>query len=163
MIAEDSYNSASMGTSGMYVKFVPSVYAGQTLSSGNVNRYLDLSVDWQYQYNGQHNIFTFLGHITHETEENDPGLVPTYFSNSTDHLTQFQMTGEYYRDCTFGGLVSFVRITGATDIFNGGTGSPTNQYETFELDYLPWFNVRFILQYNVYQIVNNNQNPLLSQ
>ncbi len=39
----------------------------------------------------------------------------------------------------------------------------TDQYETFELDYLPWFNVRFILQYNVYQIVNNNQNPLLSQ
>jgi len=37
--------------------------------------------------------------------------------------------------------------------------SPTNQYETFELDYLPWFNVRFILQYNVYQVVNNNQNP----
>jgi hypothetical protein len=106
------YNSASMGTSGMYVK---------------------------------------------------SGLVPTYFSNSTDHLTQFQMTGEYYRDCTFGGLVSFVRTTGTADIFNGGTGSPTNQYETFELDYLPWFNVRFILQYNVYHIVNNNQNPLLSQ
>ena len=58
------YNSASIGTSGMYVKFVPSVYAGQTLVPGNVNRYLDLSVDWQYQYNGQHNIFTFLGHYT---------------------------------------------------------------------------------------------------
>jgi len=37
--------------------------------------------------------------------------------------------------------------------------SQTNQYETLELDYLPWFNVRFILQYKVYQVVNNNQSP----
>jgi hypothetical protein len=28
-----------------------------------------------------------------------------------------------------------------------------------ELDYLPWFNFRFMLQYNIYQVVNNNQNP----
>ena len=37
--------------------------------------------------------------------------------------------------------------------------SPANQYEAFELDYLPWFNVRFILQHNVHQVVNNNQTP----
>ncbi len=37
--------------------------------------------------------------------------------------------------------------------------SPINQYETFELDYLPWFNVRFFLQYHVYQDVDYSQNP----
>ena|SRR5271166_1591375 len=154
------YNSASIGTSGMYIKFVPSVYAGQTLSPGNENTYLDLSVDWQYQYNGQHNIFTFLGHVTHENQENDPALVPTYFSNSTDHLTTLQMTGEYYYNRTYGGLISFVRNTGTTDTaFNGGNGSPANQFEVFELDYLPWFNTKLILQYDVYSVLNNNQNP----
>jgi hypothetical protein len=154
------YNSAMIGTSGMYVKFVPSVYAGQTLNPGNVNRYLDLSVDWQYQYNGQHNIFTFLGHFTHENEENDAGLVPTYFNNSTDHLNSVQMTGEYYYERHFGGLVSFVRNTGTTDVAaNGGTGSPGNQFEVFELDYLPWFNTKLLLQYVNYNVVNNNQNP----
>lgn len=154
------YNSASIGTSGMYVKFVPKVYAGQTLSPGNVNRYLDISVDWQYQYNGPHNIFTFLGHYTHENEENNAALVPTYFSNPTDHLNQLQMTGEYYHNRTFGGLISFVRTTGTTDVpFNGGTGSPANQYEVYELDYLPWFNTKLLLQYDVYNVVNNNQNP----
>jgi hypothetical protein len=109
---------------------------------------------------GEHNIFGFLGSRIHETQENDAHLVPTYFSNPTDHLDQTMLTAEYYRDRHFGGLVNFVRTTGTTDVaFNGGTRSPTNQYETFELDYLPWFNVRFILQYNVYQVVNNNQNP----
>jgi hypothetical protein len=156
------YNSASIGTSGMYAKFVPyePALAGQTLSPGNENRYLDLSVDWQYQYNGEHNNFTFLGHYTHETQENNPGLVPTYFSNATDHLNQLQVTGEYFYNRHYGGLITFVRATGTTDTaFNGGTGSPGNQYEAFEVDYLPWFNVRLLLQYDVYQVVNNNQNP----
>jgi len=155
------YNSVEVGTSGMYIKFVPSVnYPTQTLVPGNVNRYTDISFDWQYQYNGQHNIFTFLGHYTHENQENDPGLVPMYFSNPTDHLNTLQMTGEYYYNRTYGGLVSFVRNTGTPDpAFNGGNGSPANQFEVFELDYLPWFNTRLLLQYDLYNVVNNYQNP----
>jgi hypothetical protein len=154
------YNSVMFGTSGMYVDFVPSVFAGQTVSPGNVNRYTDLSLDWQYQYNGQHNIFTFLGHFTHENQQNDPGLVAKYFSNATDHLDQLQVTGEYYYNRHFGGLVSFRRATGTTDVaFNGGNGSPANQFEVFELDYLPWFNTKFLVQYDLYNVVNNNQNP----
>ncbi len=154
------YNSVEVGTSGMYIKFVPFVVAGQTLSPGNQNRYLDMSFDWQYQYIGQHNNITFLGHYTHENQENDPGLVPTYFANSTDHLNSLQMTGEYYYNRHYGGLVSFVRNTGTPDApFNGGNGSPANQFEVFELDYLPWFNTRLLVQYDVYNVVNNNQNP----
>jgi hypothetical protein len=30
-----------------------------------------------------------------------------------------------------------------------------------ELDYLPWLNFRFILQYNIYNVVKNNQNPFI--
>ncbi len=154
------YNSVMIGTSGMYSKFVQSVFAGQTISPGNYNTYTDVTADWQYQYNGQHNIFSFLGHFTHETENNNPNLVPTYFSNSTDHLEQLAVTAEYYYDRTYGGLINFVRTTGTPDpAFNGGNGSPANQYEVFELDYLPWFNTRLLLQYNLYNVVNNNQNP----
>jgi len=70
------------------------------------------------------------------------------------------LTAEYYRDRHFGGLVNCIRTTASTNVaFNGGTGSLANQYETFKLNNLPWFNVRFILRYNVYQVVNNNQNP----
>ena len=154
------YHSAMLGTSGMYVKFEPYEFKGQTINPGYVNRYTDLSVDWQYQYNGEHNIFTFLGHHTYETQSNAAGLVPTYFTNSTDHLSETQITAEYYRDRHFGGMVSFHRTTGSNDVaFNGGTGSPDNQYEVFEFDYLPWFNVRLLLQYDVYNVVNNIQNP----
>ena len=53
-----------------------------------------------------------------------------------------------------------MRATGTADVtLNGGNGSPGYQYEVLELDYLPWLNFRFILQYNIYNVVKNNQNP----
>ena len=88
--------------------------------------------------------------------------MPTYFSNSDDHLNAWNVTATYYYNRHYGGLINFVRTTGTSDAnFYGGNGSPGNQYEVFELDYLPWLNFRFILQYNVYQVVNNNQNPFI--
>jgi hypothetical protein len=30
-----------------------------------------------------------------------------------------------------------------------------------ELDYPPWLNFRFILQYNIYNVVKNHQNPFI--
>jgi hypothetical protein len=183
------YNSAEIGGSGLYVNWIPSVgyiskqqalaaaaaaAAGtpytptQTFNPGAINRYTDLSVDWQYQYNGQHNIFGFLGHVTHERQQNSPQLVAATFtgasspiySNATDTLTQFLVTGEYFYNRHYGGLVSFTRTNGSYDpLLNGGNGSPNNQYETFELDYVPWLNFRIILQYDVYQVVANNQSP----
>jgi hypothetical protein len=181
------YHSAEIGASALYANWIPSNgyiskqqtlaanAAGttpiQTFNPGAINRYTDLSVDWQYQYNGQHNIFGFLGHVTHERQQNSDQLVAATFtgstpsgtaiySNPTDTLTQFLVTGEYFRDRRYGGLVSFTRTTGTSDpLANGGNGSPANQYETFELDYVPWLNVRLILQYDAYQVVANNQSP----
>ena len=88
------------------------------------------------------------------------GASSPIYSSPTDTLTQFLVTGEYFRNRRYGGLVSFTRTTGTYDpLANGGNGSPANQYETFELDYLPWLNVRLILQYLAYQVVANNQSP----
>ncbi len=190
------YHSAEIGASGLFVNWIPSagyvsaqqalaanianaatVAAGgtpytptQTYNSGIINRYTDLSVDWQYQYNGQHNIFGWLGHVTHERQQNSSQLVAanfnpnatasTIYTNPTDTLTQFLTTAEYFRDRRYGGLVSFTRTTGTYDpLLYGGNGSPANQYETFELDYVPWLNFRLILQYDAYQVVANNQSP----
>jgi hypothetical protein len=183
------YHSAEIGASALFANWIPSngyisrqqqaaaALAGntytpsQTFNPGAIERYTDLSVDWQYQYNGQHNIFGLLGHVTHERQQNSDQLVAATFTgstpsgsaiytNPTDTLTQFLITGEYFRDRHYGGLVSFTRTTGTYDpLAYGGNGSPANQYETFELDYVPWLNVRFLLQYDVYQVVANNQSP----
>ena len=181
------YHSAEIGASALYVNWIPSagyiskqqqladaaagVTPAQTYNSGIINRYTDLSVDWQYQYNGQHNIFGFLGHVTHERQQNSSQLVAaniitsgatatSIYTNPTDTLTQWLVTGEYFWNRRYGGLASFTRTRGTWDpLANGGNGSPANQYETFELDYVPWLNFRLILQYDVYQVVANNQSP----
>jgi hypothetical protein len=140
----------------------------QTFNPGAINRYTDLSLDWDYQYNGQHNIFSFLGHVTHERQQNSSQLVAATFTgasspiytNPTDTLTQVEATAEYWRDRRYGAFVSITRTTGTFDpLAYGGNGSPANQYEVFEADYMPWLNFRFILQYNAYQVVANNQSP----
>jgi len=180
------YQSAEIGASALHVDWIPSAgyisaqqvlaanaagntyTPGQTYNGGVINRYTDLSVDWQYQYNGPHDIYGFMGHITHERQQNSSQLVAATFTgastpiytNPTDTLTQFLATAEYFRDRHYGGLVSFTRTTGTSDpLANGGNGSPANQFEVFELDYVPWLNFRFILQYNAYQVVANNQSP----
>jgi hypothetical protein len=180
------YHSVEIGASALNVNWIPSAgyisaqqalaaaatggsyTPSQTFNPGAINRYTDVSVDWQYQYNGPHNIYGFLGHITHERQQNSSQLVAATFTgasspiytNPTDTLTQFLATAEYFRDRRYGGLVSFTRTTGTNDpLANGGNGSPANQYEVFELDYVPWLNFRFILQYNAYQVVANNQSP----
>jgi hypothetical protein len=146
----------------MYARFTPSLVAGQTIDPGFINRYTDIAFDWQYQYIGQHNIFSVLGRYTHENAEHDPGLVPMFYSNSTDHLDELNLTATYFHNRHYGALVNFVRTTGTPDsLVNGGNGSPGNQYEVLELDYLPWLNFRFIMQYNIYNVVKNNQNPFI--
>jgi hypothetical protein len=180
------YQSAEIGASALHVNWIPSAgyisaqqvlaanAAGgtytpaQSFNGGVINRYTDLSVDWQYQNNGPHDLYGFMGHITHERQQNSSQLVAATFTgastpiytNPTDTLTQFLATAEYFRDRHYGGLVSFTRTTGTSDpLANGGNGSPANQFEVYELDYVPWLNFRFILQYNAYQVVANNQNP----
>jgi hypothetical protein len=113
------YHSAEIGASALYADWIPSngfisrqqqaaaalsgnAYTpAQTFNPGAVNRYTDLSVDWQYQYNGQHNIYSLLGHVTHERQQNSNQLVAATFTgvnspiytNPTDALTQFLITG----------------------------------------------------------------------
>jgi hypothetical protein len=165
-LAANAANAAAAAAGGNGVTYTPT----QTYNPGVTNRYTDLSADWQYQYNGQHNIFGFMGHVTHERQQNSPQLVAasfpagatatTIYSNPTDTLTQVLVTGEYFYNRRYGGLVSFTRTTGTYDpLAYGGNGSPANQYETFEVDYVPWLNFRLILQYDVYQVVANNQSP----
>jgi hypothetical protein len=165
------YHSAEIGATAMYIDWVPSAgyisqaaaaagITAQPFNSGANVRYTDVGVDWQYQYNGQHDIFSFLGHFTHEKQSNSSEVVSLAYSNPSDSLQTTLVTAEYYRDRKYGGVVSFSRTTGSSDVLlNGGNGSPKNQYEVFELDYVPWLNFKFILQYNAYQVVANNQNP----
>ncbi len=167
--AQNAATAAAIASGAISPNNGPAYATVQTFNPGAANKYTDLSFDWQYQYNGQHNIFSFLGHVTHERQQNSDQLTAATFtspvggpiySNSTDTLTQLVVTGEYWRDRRYGSIVSLTRTTGTSDVLAyGGNGSPANQYALLELDYMPWLNFRFLLQYNAYQVLANNQNP----
>ncbi|MGB8278994.1 MAG: hypothetical protein WCF20_13835 [Methylovirgula sp.] len=170
-------NSLSVGTTGMYVDYIPCVGLGsiitnpgacsvdginpESASGGPGNRYLDVGGDWQYQYIGDNHIFSLAGHYMHEHVDVSPLFITNgEYSNTTDYLDQFVVTASYYYQRRFGGYVSFVSTTGSNDpALLGGNGSPNNQYEVFEFDYMPWLNTKFLVQYDLYNRVANNQSP----
>lgn len=160
-------NSLEVGVIGQQLSYlpgsIPDTFA-TAKSPVTANQYIDGGFDWQYQHIGDDNIVTFLGGVTRERQSNNPAFVATSggtsYSNTVDFLTQTSLTAEYYYRRHYGGIINWVNTTGTNDaLMNGGNGSPNNQYWVFELDYMPWLNTKFILQYDAYTIVNGSQSP----
>lgn len=139
------------------------------------NKYRDWAFDGQYQYNkGEPWVFTAAA--SYEVEQNNfstalaanPGSMSSYGHN----IRQFNINGRAYYDRKYGINVGFESISGTADpllygnnaalipafVASGGTttapgvgsslnGSPTSNFWTFELNYLPLQNLRFTLQY----------------
>jgi hypothetical protein len=153
-------NSAEVGLVGMQSSFIPAFANATANSPVTANQYLNGGADWQFQHIGDDNIFTFLGSYTLQRASNNPLFVNNNYSNQIDNLHQLSMTGEYYYRRHYGGLINFVDTNGTKDALQyGADGSPHNQYWVFELDYMPWLNTRFVLQYDAYTVVNGNQSP----
>ena len=137
---------------------------GAAKSPTQANVYRDVGADLQYQYISDDHVATFLGAFTRERQTNNPAFVGanggTSYSNNEDYLSQASLTAEYYYRRHYGGVVNWVNTTGTNDaLMNGANGSPRNQFWVFELDYMPWLNTKFILQYDAYTMVNGNQSP----
>ncbi|MDE2509884.1 MAG: hypothetical protein KGL74_02065 [Elusimicrobia bacterium] len=160
-------NALEFGVLGMQTRYLPGGLAdtfGTAKSPTRANLYRDAGADLQYQYIGDDHIVTLLGSFTREHQSNNSAFLAANggasYTHAEDYLSQTSLTAEYYYRRHYGGLVNWVDTTGNKDpLMNGGDGSPKNRYWVFELDYLPWLNTKFILQYDVYTIVNNNQSP----
>jgi hypothetical protein len=157
-------DSVEVGLMGMQTSYLPGL-GGSVSAKGPAtpNVYLDGAVDWQYQHITDDHIFAFLGAFTRERQSNNPAFVGTGYANAIDYLSQASLTAEYYYRRRFGGLVNWVDTAGTKDaLLYGADGSPRNQYWVFELDYMPWLNTKFILQYDVYTVVDGGQSPFFN-
>ncbi len=155
-------NALEVGAMAMDTEFVPPAIGVASMNSPTTaNQYMDTGFDWQYQYIGDENIVSFIGSGVNERQSNNPLFVESgLYSNAIDNLYQTSLTAEYYYKRKYGALVNFVNTTGTKDaLMNGANGAPNNQYWVFELDYMPWLNTKFILQYDAYTIVDGNQSP----
>lgn len=150
-------NSLMVGAIGMFANFTPAVPSGlpPVESLSQAGRYTDFGVDSQYQWIGDENIFTAQASYIGEHSSNNDALVAAGdFSNSSDTLHRWALTTSYYYSRKWGGMLNFTSVDGKSDplFYCAGAcdGSPRAQWETLELDYLPWLNTKLFVQYNLY-------------
>jgi len=157
-------HSLEVGTIGMYNQWSPCTTSGCAPDLTTPGKYLDFGFDTQYQFIGDVHIFTINAMYMHEDSWNNPANVGVLFSNTSNYLDRFAATASYYYQRQYGGMIGFTSVTGSKDplAFCAGTpgcnGSPDAMWETFELDYLPWLNVKVFLQYNLYNRLDSYSN-----
>ena len=153
-------NSLELGTYGMYMELYP---GGGLPLSGPTDKFTDVAADAQYQYIGDENIFTVLSTYIHEDET----LGATYSmggSNAKDTLQTLKIVGNYYYRRKYGLSLGFVDTWGSTDplvyapedVVGSRTGSPNSEAFVAQLNYLPWLNTKFVLQYIAYAKFNGS-------
>lgn len=158
--------SGEAGAMGMQLRHIPGGIGGNSVNSPKEsNDYLVGAMDFQLQYLSDDSAATLMGSQTYQRQSNNPAYTVTIssYTNNVDYLDQTSITAEYYYRRRYGGLVNWVNTTGTRDAaMNGGDFSPENQYWVFELDYMPWLNTKFLLQYDLYSKVNGTQSPFSS-
>jgi hypothetical protein len=144
-------HSIEGGLYGAKFKLLPG--AGQPLS-GPTDDYQDLALDAQYQYLGDQHLFSVTATRIHEKQT----LNATYAAelaadagvgNLDNDLTTTRAFATYYYRRKIGGTVGFFATTGSTDAVLM-PNSPDTRGWIAELNYMPWLNTKFSIQYTAY-------------
>ena len=145
-------HSIEGGLYGATFKILPGP-AGQPLA-GPTNRFSDVAEDLQYQYAGDQHLFSVTATRIHEKQTLDAAFnaVPPGATKHENDLTTVRGFATYYYKRKIGGTVGFFRSTGSTDATFVGTtsGSPDTKGWIAELNYVPWLNTKFSVQYTAY-------------
>lgn len=150
-------NSFELGTFGLETPLAnPTTPAGNaingSLQSPPTNRFLDLGIDSQYQYIDDMSQLTVTARWTHEKRNLDASAAAGFADNPHDTLDFENLVGSYYWHRRFGATVGFFNLSGTTDAtyFGSANGKPNSSWANFEIDYVPWLNVKLSLQYTAY-------------
>jgi hypothetical protein len=144
-------HSLEAGLYGADFKFYPG--GGRPLA-GDTDHYQDVAQDVQYQYMGDAHLFSLTATRIHEKQT----LNATYAAqvaadngtgNLDNDLTTIRGFATYYYKRKIGGTVGFFRTTGSTDAISA-PNSPDTKGWIAELNYMPWLNTKFSIQYTAY-------------
>lgn len=149
-------HSLEVGTYGMDVDVYPSGVSGPT------NHFRDVALDTQYQYLSGPHIFTLHSTWIHENQDWNASFAAGGTANRSDTLDTFKLDGTYYQNRHWGGTLGFFNTSGDGDpglyapaaVDGSRTDKPDSRGWIAELDYLPWENTKFSLQYTAYDRFN---------
>ncbi|HKD22509.1 MAG TPA: hypothetical protein VKB71_10875 [Rhizomicrobium sp.] len=150
-------NSWEIGTFGLDTPLAnPTTPAGNainvSLQNPPTDRFLDLGIDSQYQYIDDTSQLTVTARWTHEKQHLDASAAAGFADNPSDTLDFENLVGSYYWHRRFGATIGFFNLSGSTDAtyFGSANGKPNSSWANFEIDYVPWLNVKLGLQYTAY-------------
>jgi len=149
----------------------PTFVLGTTATLPLADRYTDIGLDGQYQYQGSNFWVTLRANYIREFQRLDASFATAASSNPTNELNTLRLTGEV----TFGSnnrialSGQYFSVWGTPDATlyaapNYANNSPNSRGFIAEIDYIPfggsyapgwpWFNAKFGLQYTYYDQFN---------
>jgi hypothetical protein len=156
-----------VGTYGMSARLYPRGVGGVT------DRYSDIGLDAQYErrvgaarrarpgeQGGTEGHVTAHGSWTGEWQRLDASLAAGRSANLRNTLRDLRLDASYYAPERVGFTVAYFSVTGSVDdsLYAGyGARRPDSDGVIGELDYLPWLNTRFALQYVAYNKFNGSR------
>ncbi|HUO94032.1 MAG TPA: hypothetical protein VMU22_13980 [Rhizomicrobium sp.] len=150
-------NSWEVGTFGLAASLEnPTTPAGNainlSLQNAPTDHFLDVGADSQYQYIDDDMQVTVTARWTHEKQHLGASLAAMNADNLSDSTNLESLVGSYYWRRRFGATIGFFNLSGSTDAtyIGSANGKPDSSWGNFEIDYVPWLNVKVGLQYTAY-------------
>lgn len=160
-------HSLEVGVYGADFKLYPGGATGAPVAlSGPFNEFRDFAEDFQYQFIADQHIVTLTGTRIHETLKLDAAFADEAAANARNTLTTTRLTGTYYYKRKLGGTLAWFSTSGTIDallyapdsspvgVVTSANGSPDTNGWMAELNYVPWLNTKFSLQYTAYSKFN---------
>ena len=145
-------HSIEGGLYGATFKLFPN--PGSQPLGGPTDRFQDVAEDVQYQYAGDQHLLSVTATRIHESQTLDATYAGGVGSANLDNdLTTVRAFATYYYRRKIGGTVGFFKTTGSTDAILT-PNSPDTKGWIAELNYMPWLNTKFSLQYTAYNKYN---------
>lgn len=155
-------HTLEFGTYGLVAHAYPGGY-----THGPTDRFTDLALDAEYEYIAGNHIFTVETTWIHEKQNWNASYALGTSANPTDTLQTYRIDANYYYRSsygTFGGTVGYFNTFGDKDallyspapVVGSRTGSPDSDGFILQADYLPWQNIKFLLQYTIYNRFNGS-------
>jgi len=115
--------------------------------SDKMDNFTDIGIDFQYERTLSFGTFTMHTSLINEKEKRD--------TSDSQHLTlnfsSFKIDGNLYFKNGLGATVGYFNTSGTTDQAVGSfTNKPNSNGFIFQLEYLPWYNTKFTIQYVLY-------------
>jgi len=119
--------------------------------SGLMDNITDVGFDMQVEHLAPFGALTLHSSFIHEMENRDTAMGQHISLN----LNSFKVDGNVYLKKGLGGTIGYFTKTGSADMNVGSVNNlPNSSGYIFQLEYLPWLNTKFSIQYVLYNKFN---------